>query len=248
MLSIRKELAAVAALLLFLAALTAVYAHTENKVAASAPAPELPDDRMTLILDPGHGGTDGGAVSFSGSRESALNLEIALRAEQIAAFTGIRCALTRYSEEIDYPPSADTIHDRKVFDTQRRVELINGTDRAVVVSIHQNQYPSENVTGAQVLYAPTEMSDAFAADIQSALAEKLGTGANRTAAEIGEDIYIMNNISCPAVLVECGFISSPQEELLLKEPKYQIKLSLAMISTYLQNEKRFISYYSGEIT
>jgi N-acetylmuramoyl-L-alanine amidase len=200
---------------------------------------------LTLIIDAGHGGTDGGAVSFSGLKESNFNLEIALKLEQLSAFLGINTCLTRESDEIDYPQQASTIHEKKVYDTTKRVELINSTQNAVLVSIHQNQFSSATVRGAQVLYAPTDGSSVFAANLQNKLEEKLSAGENRTAEQINSEIYIMNNINCPAILVECGFISCPDEETMLLTDVYQLKISAAIISSYIENESYFIQIYTG---
>jgi N-acetylmuramoyl-L-alanine amidase len=228
--------------LVLLLGLTLCYARFD-RTAASAPAGKAD---VVLIIDAGHGGTDGGAVSFHSHRESRINLEIARRTEQLAAFAGVCCVMTRESEELSYPADADTIHEKKVYDTQRRTEQINDTENAVLLSIHQNQYSSETVTGAQVLYAKTDLSRQLAETLQSVFAQKLSSGQNRSASQISEDIYIMNHISCPAVLAECGFLSSPKEEELLLSASYQIRLSAAMVSAYLQNETLFIQYYNGE--
>ena len=200
---------------------------------------------LTLIIDAGHGGTDGGAVSFSGLKESDFNLEIALKLEQLSAFMGINTVMTRQSDIIDYPSTAETIHEKKVYDTTKRVELINSSANAVLVSIHQNQFSSPSVKGAQILFAPTGGSEAFAVSLQGKMAEKLSTGENRTAEQISSDIYIMNNIKCPAILVECGFISCPDEEALLLTDNYQLKISAAILSSYIENENTFIQIYSG---
>ena len=106
-----------------------------------------------LILDPGHGGADGGAVAPDGTAESALNLSVALRVRDLCAFFGVDTVMTRDTEEITYPSEAKTIAAMKKWDTRRRVEIAESVDSPVFLSIHQNIYPSSGPHGSQVLYA-----------------------------------------------------------------------------------------------
>lgn len=189
-------------------------------------------NRRTLILDPGHGGADGGAVSVTGTYESKLNLEIALRCRALAGLFGVTAELTRESEQLDYPKDANTIRAKKVWDTKARTERINALDNAVLISIHQNKYTTPSPHGSQVLYAPTDGSRELAEDLQALLTQATGE-SKRTAAKIGESIYIMNHVSCPAVLVECGFVSNAVEAKKLEEPAYQLKLAALIVGGYL---------------
>jgi N-acetylmuramoyl-L-alanine amidase len=186
----------------------------------------------TLIIDAGHGGADGGAVSDSGVEESGVNLSIAARAQAVAALLGITTIMTRDSEDIDYPEDADTIKSKKLYDQKRRVALINQTDGAMLLSIHQNSYPDARPTGTQVLYAATEGSREWGESAHNALVELLCPENRRVAAPISDSIYLMKNVSCPAILVECGFLSNAQEAQLLQTDEYQIKLALVLIGTY----------------
>ncbi len=190
----------------------------------------------TLIIDPGHGGADGGAVSISGDNESLINLQISQKTELIAAFFGIKTLSTRDSEDIAYGDSALSIHDKKVYDSNRRVDLINNTDNAVLISIHQNFYDDISVAGAQVFYGNIIDSVDLAESISSNF--KLFAAKVRTPCQISEAIYIFKKIDCPSVLIECGFISNPNENTLLTDGNYQNKIALAIISGYLQYENR----------
>ena len=190
---------------------------------------------LTLILDAGHGGTDGGAVSVTGTAESEINLEITLRTRDLAAFLGTSPVLTRETEDIDYPEEANTLRAKKVYDQKTRVALINSVENAVLISIHQNKYESSRASGSQVFYAND--AEKFAALMQSRLTEMLAPNNKRTASKIPDSIYLMNNIRCPAVLVECGFISNPDEARLLETDDYQKKLAVIIIS-------EFFNYYT----
>ncbi len=201
------------------------------------PAVNLTDTTRTartLVLDPGHGGADGGAVSVTGTYESKINLAIALRCRALAELYGIDTVMTRESETLDYPESASTIHAKKVWDTKARVELVNATPNAVLISIHQNKYTTASPHGSQALYAKTQGSRELAQAIQSNLSQVTGE-SKRTAARIGESIYLMNHIDCPAVLVECGFVSNVPEAKMLEEPAYQLKLAAVIVGTYLNS-------------
>ena len=145
---------------------------------------------VTVIIDAGHGGEDGGAVSLTGALEKDINLDIALKTEQIMALCGISPEMTRDSDIIDYPESAKTTRARKTADTNRRAELVNSTDRCVFISIHQNKYGSNTSPhGAQVFYAPTDGSHAFAEKIQGIFLTELDTSNKRTAVQIPDEIY-----------------------------------------------------------
>ncbi len=186
----------------------------------------------TLIIDPGHGGADGGAVSVTGTYESTLNLDIALRARALAGLFGINCVMTRETQDIEYPEDAATIRAKKVADTHGRAELVNSIENAVLISIHQNKYTTSGPSGCQVFYAPTEGSPELAQRIQDTL-RQLSEKNGRGAVQIGRDVYILNHVSCPAVLVECGFVSNYAEAALLETPEYRLKLAALIIGSYV---------------
>ena len=189
--------------------------------------------KKILIIDPGHGGADGGAVSITGVHESVINLDIALRLDQIMGFFGIPTVMTRTSEELDYSPDATTIRKKKVEDQRRRITLINSTENAVLLSIHQNTYPGASPHGAQALYAKTEGSKELADSIHRALVAALGKKNVRLPAQVPERVYLLNYAKCPAVLAETGFLSNPADEALLKTDSYRLKLAAALAAGYL---------------
>ena len=187
-----------------------------------------------LIIDPGHGGADGGAVAPDGTVESALNLAVALRIRDLCTFLGVDTVMTRDTEEIVYPPEAKTIAAMKKWDTRRRVELAEGMASPVFLSIHQNIYPSPAPHGSQVLYAQNEPSRALAELLQSQLTAALMPENRRVPVPAGKDIYILSHVRCTAVLVECGFLSNPQELSLLQNADHQKKIASVLTACYLQ--------------
>ena len=185
-----------------------------------------------LIIDPGHGGEDGGAVAADGTLEAELNLAIAQKLNALASLCGVQTIMTRTGDHIDYPADAETISARKTADQKQRVTMINNTPHGILISIHQNWYPALGPHGAQVLYARNPESEAFGTVMHTKMIESLDPENRRVAAPISEDIYLMRNAACPAVLIECGFLSNPEELSRLKENAYQLKLGMLMLSAY----------------
>ena len=188
----------------------------------------------TLIIDAGHGGMDSGAVSDSGTRESDINLDIAQRLDMLMGFLGVNTVMTRDSDDLAYSERANTIRQKKVEDTRRRVDLINSTENAVLISIHQNKYPSGDPFGAQVLYARTPGSQELAKSMQALLISSLNPRSYRVAAPIPGSVYMMNNIKPTALLIECGFLSNSEEEALLKTPEYRLKIAATIAAGFLR--------------
>lgn len=189
---------------------------------------------MVLIIDAGHGGADGGAVAPDGTKESELNLSVALKTEAICELLGYRTIMTRRSEELNYPNSADTIRAKKIADQNMRVELINETPNAVLLSIHQNIYPTPAPCGSQALYGKFQGSSFFAELIQHGAEQYIDPENTRNAAIISDDIYLMKKVECPAVLIECGFLSNQDELKKLKSSEYQTKLAAVFAASYIQ--------------
>ncbi len=188
---------------------------------------------QALIIDAGHGGADGGAVSDSGTVESTLNLAIARKLNQLAGLYGVRTLMIRVDDHSIHDESAVTLREQKRSDLENRVELINGTENGVLISIHQNIFPQSSSKGTQVFYGG-EASQPWAVWTQGLFHDILQSGNSRQAAKISDSVYLMSHISCPAILVECGFLSNPEEEALLQTDSYQLKLAQVLLASYLQ--------------
>ena len=195
---------------------------------------EMATDEI-IVLDAGHGGSDGGAVSADGTPEDDINLAIVLRLRDLFALMGRQTVLTRTGENSLADPDSATLRQEKVSDTKNRVALINSVSNGHLISIHQNTLPGHpSVHGAQVFYGKVTDSDARAAAVQQALNSVVNVGNEKTAKPIGSDIYIMAHANCPAILVECGFLSNSAETRLLLSPEYQTNLAAAICCGYLQ--------------
>ena len=189
---------------------------------------------QTLVLDAGHGGEDGGAVSLSGVPESGINLAIVQKLDQLLGLYGeapLCCA-------VKISPSMMTVRKpsgrKKSTDLHNRVARIEETEHAVLLSVHQNTFPDGKYHGAQVFYSNGELSQPLAQLTQETLRAALDPGNTREAKPIPDSVYLMNHITCPAILVECGFLSNAEEDLLLQSGAYQTKLASALAASWLQ--------------
>lgn len=203
--------------------------------AASGQAERSP----VVVLDAGHGGEDGGAVSSGGVAESGINLQIARRVQAVLDFTGQQTRMTREGEDAVYSPGAETLREKKVSDLKNRVALVNETENAFLISIHQNSLPeSRRVHGAQVFYNTQTGAAEAATSVQQALNRSVNPGNEKQAREIDKTIYLMKQIERPGILVECGFLSNEEDTRLLQMPGYQTRLGAAIAAGYLEQSTK----------
>lgn len=190
---------------------------------------------FTVVVDAGHGGEDGGAVSASGVVESNLNLAVALRLDALLRFTGIKTVMTRTEDVSIGDSSLTTIRKRKASDLEKRVDLVNTTPNAVLISIHQNSFPTSPVThGAQVFWNTVPGAEDLAASIQNTLNLSVNPENKKKPKPIPASIYLTKHAQVPSVVVECGFLSNTDETARLQQPTYQLKLAAAVASGYLR--------------
>lgn len=182
-----------------------------------------------IVIDAGHGGMDGGATSCTGKLESAYNLEIALKLNDLLHLLGHDTVMTRTSDR-SIEAEGQTIAAKKVSDLKERVRIVNETENALLISIHQNTFSDSRYSGAQVFYGPEGEGQRLAEDLQTAFCTTLNPGSNRKCKK-ADSVYLMQHIDCTGVLVECGFLSNAQEEAKLSSPNYQRKLCCVIAST-----------------
>lgn len=181
-----------------------------------------------LVLDAGHGGEDGGAVSVTGVPESRINLSIVLKLRDMLGLYGVDPVLLREEDISLHDPSANTLREKKRSDLKNRVAAVEAQENAVLISIHQNTYTDSRYCGAQVFYAPTKDSQPLAEGVQNTIRSELQPDNGREAKLIPESVYFMNHITCPAILVECGFLTNPTEEARLRDESYQRTLATVL--------------------
>lgn len=188
-----------------------------------------------LVIDPGHGGFDPGAVAADGTAESRINLEIALQMEEIAHLLGVETEMTRWEDVSTESDETAAVRERKNSDLKNRVEQVNRVSGGVLVSLHQNSLPQvPSVHGAQVFYSGTEGSRALAEAVQAVLNTTIND-RNKEAKEAGSGVYLLKNAKIPAVLVECGFLSNGEETALLNTQEHQNRVSITILAAVLNH-------------
>lgn len=176
----------------------------------------------TVIIDAGHGGEDGGAVVES-VNEKDINLDISLKLENALKVMGYDVIMIRSEDKLIYnPQKCKTMRQKKSSDIHKRTEIVNNQKNAILISVHQNKYPSPSSKGTQVFYSPNNSeSEMLAQSIQSSVCQMLQNKNTRMIKKSGSNIYLLYNAKIPAVMVECGFMSNPAERKLLLNDEYQ---------------------------
>lgn len=182
-----------------------------------------------IVIDAGHGGVDGGATSCTGVLESQINLEIALKLEQVFHLLGYDTVMIRRTDESVYT-QGNTIASQKASDLKERVRICNETQGAVLISIHQNTFSDSRYHGAQVFYGNGEGSQPLAGKVQEDVLKVLNPGSRRKV-KSGKGVYLLEHITCPGILIECGFLTNPEEEAQLRDDGYQRKLCAVIASS-----------------
>lgn len=196
-----------------------------------APVSAVPVSDKVIVLDAGHGASDGGAVGQSGVLEKELNLSIALRLQKLLEKTGATVIVTRADD--------NPIAENKRSDMRLRKNIKESSHADIFVSIHMNKFPQAKYSGAQVFYSADEESKALGEAIQKSLVDILNPSNNRVAKSAGESIYLLKKSDVPSVIVECGFLSNPQEEQLLTQDEYQEKVAWSVYAG-------ITSYFDGK--
>ncbi len=197
------------------------YVATHKTVDASLNNPEY----KTVIIDAGHGGVDGGTSSADGTVEKDLNLQIALKLDEMLKSIGVKTILVRDSDISIHDDTAKTIRQKKVSDLKNRLSIINNTEDSVFVSIHQNHYGNSKYRGTQVFYSKNNPQSMKLADcIRMPVVTYLQPENTREIKQSGSEIYLLYHAQAPSVMVECGFLSNDEDTRQLKDENYQKKL------------------------
>lgn len=187
----------------------------------------------TLIIDAGHGGEDGGAVSDNGVLEKDLNLLIANDTADLLFLFGFDVTKTR-NDDISLSTDEDTVRFRKVADMKKRLEIFNSSENNVVISIHQNKFTESKYYGTQIFYSPNnDKSKTLAKNIKFSVKCLLQPENERECKEADSGIYLLKNTDKPAVIVECGFISNYEECQKLLTDSYQKQMSYSIVAGFL---------------
>lgn len=214
-----------AILILFIVLGERIYCDKEASDVSAKSGKKYP----TVIIDAGHGGEDAGAIGVNGVYEKDINLEIALMLDRMLRANGIETVLTRSEDILLYDRNSNYHGQKKIQDLATRRRIAESFDDAVFVSIHMNSFPDGRYSGLQVYYSPNDTTSRILAErIQSITGQELMPENERKIKKAGENIYLLQHLSCPAVLVECGFLSNPDECMRLSDDTYKKQMSLSL--------------------
>lgn len=201
----------------------------QQVIGAALPSP------CTIVLDPGHGGEDGGATSKVGALEKDINLSIALKLRQMLTVSGFPVIMTREEDISIHDKGADTIREQKVSDLHNRIHIINSDPNHILLSIHQNNFPKGQYSGAQMFYSVNDpQSKEIAGYIKKAFVGLLQPDNTREIKPAGKNIYLLSNAKVPAVIVECGFLSNETEAQKLSKDEYQSQVAFTIYCGFLE--------------
>lgn len=231
------------AFLLLLCALSLLFSRCADAYTTAlyaSPEPGISHIKR-VVLDAGHGGEDGGASSQDGILEKELNLKITLLLAELLRANGVEVILTRSTDTLLYDRNVDYHGRKKALDLAERKRIAEDTADSIFVSIHMNTYPQADCKGLQVWYSPNDpASYGIAEQIQRTTRTLLQPENDRRIKEAGSGIYLLHHIQTPCVLVECGFLSSPEEAAMLNTPEYQKKLAFVLFCAIMQAENPFL--------
>ena len=206
----------------FVFILTTENTEEQNKYISTV---SLPASGKTIVIDAGHGVPDEGAQSSNGTTEAETNLKIALKLQNLLEQSGCTVILTRSDENAIYDIDSKTLKQKKISDIKNRVKIGNESSADIFISIHLNKIPQSQYDGWQTFYKEgSEDGARLAKTIQENLNKTIQKENNRIAKTI-DKIYIIKHVEIPTTIVECGFLSNPDEEKLLLEDEYQNKLA-----------------------
>lgn len=182
--------------------------------------------KKVIVIDSGHGGNDPGKVGVCGSLEKDINLSIAKKVKEILKKKNYLVVMTREEDKGLY---RETDRKKKIADLKARVALIEETNPDMVVSIHQNSFGSAGVKGAQVFYYSDSEEGKRMGEIMQETIKSVIHDGNHRKAKGNKSYYLLCKTKVPLVIVECGFLSNPDEEKLLSDENYQKKMAEAIV-------------------
>ena len=224
----KKSLIALVPFLLIavcIASILGVAVKVESTAVAAAATADLP----LIILDPGHGGIDGGATSDSGLVEKDINLAIALNLRDMLQASGYPVIMTRETDCSIHDNNASTVREIKVSDIHNRLKVMQEHPGSIFISIHENHFTQSKYWGAQFFYSTAESSSkALAEQLRLAFCTQLQPQNTREIKPSGSEIYLMYHANTTAVLAECGFLSNGEEEAKLASADYQKQVAFSL--------------------
>lgn len=184
------------------------------------------DKRINLVIDAGHGGIDAGTIGVDGANEKVINLAIAQKLYDFAMVSGISAFLIRNGDYLVY----DENDDKSRSDLYNRLDYVNSIHNSLLISIHQNHFEDSSEWGMQIWYSPNDNQSPVLADkILNISKMNLQPDNKRLNKPSDDSYYILHKASVPSVMVECGFMSNPEENKKLQDDKYQNELAYSIM-------------------
>lgn len=218
-----------------LALIMALASHFVNKDDNILNTSSLPVTEKVIIIDAGHGTPDSGATGYSGTREKDVNLIFAKSLGSLLQQSGAHVVYTREDDGTIADNLDTSIRSIKIQDMKKRKQIRDGKNADIFISIHMNIFSDPKVKGAQVFYSGDNANSKTLANlIQESICSVADKSNTRKAKNSKNDIYLLNDSKIPSVLVECGFLSNPEEEKKLLSKSYQDKMAYAIYSGILK--------------
>ncbi len=184
-----------------------------------------------VLVDPPHGGADGGCSSAEGVPEKGINLNILLKLRDILLLNGYEVEVTRDTDISIHDSGIEGLANQKSSDMDNRLAVFNKYDNALCLSIHQNQFTQPQYRGAQMFYSATNpASEALARSLQGSFRTLLQPDNDREIKQCGKELFLCYFSENPTVMAECGFLSNPDEAAMLNTDEYQTKIALTLFS------------------
>ena len=200
-----------------------------NKVSMeTAENKTIGDHKYKVIIDAGHGGEDGGTQASDGTIEKDINLSIAQILRDMLVQGGFEVEMIREEDISVGDNSLETVRERKRSDLEKRVEIYNSDENNIVLSIHQNNFSESKYNGTQIFYSDNTESQELSEYIRQAVVGLVQPDNERQCKPADDSIFVLRNAKVPAIIIECGFLSNPQELEKLKDYEYQKEIAFAI--------------------
>lgn len=201
---------------------------------SALPASAEVSDRPVIVLDAGHGGLDSGAVGKSGVLEKDVNLSVVKHLQKLLELSGFKTVLTRSEDISIYDPGVEGIRNQKLSDMDNRLEIIQSYPDSVFLCIHQNNFTDPMYFGGQMFYNNNNPDNRTLAQIMQNRFAQLQPGNDREIKLSGDELFLLKSNPNPSLMIECGFLSNPEEEAKLASAEYQQQLAFTIYSGLLE--------------
>lgn len=198
------------------------------------PVAAQPTDKPVIVIDAGHGGLDSGAVGVTGVLEKNINLSIVLALRDMFEMSGFEVVLTRSEDISIHDPDVTGIRNQKLSDMENRLEIIKSYPDSIFLCVHQNNFTDPNYFGGQMFYNNNNSDNRTLAQIMQNKFAGLQPNNDREIKLCGDELYLLKSNTNPSLMIECGFLSNPEEEANLATWEYQQKVAFTIYSGVME--------------